>query len=177
PLPVGRIVGIGKKTTAVLNEMGIETIGDLASFDVSVLIERFGVMGARYHQYAHGIHESEVGGRKGMRKSIGHESTFAQDTDDHTLIFQRLDDICQRIHERAVERNLLFKTATIKIRRMDFQTHTHGKTLPFFTNRLQDLRKTVCELTQGHLRRDEKIRLVGVRVSNLKSVNGQRTLV
>jgi len=82
PLPVRKMLWVGEKTATKLNKMGIETISDLASFDVSVLMEKFGVMGARYHKYAHGIYESEVGGRRGMRKSLGHESTFAADTNN-----------------------------------------------------------------------------------------------
>jgi nucleotidyltransferase/DNA polymerase involved in DNA repair len=168
---------VGKKTALRLSKMGVRTIGDLASFDVSVLAGKFGVMGERYHQYAHGIYESEVGGRRGMRKSLGHESTFAEDTSDNDLITKKLDDLCQRIHERTIRHDLLFKTVTVKIRTQNFQTHTRGKTLPFFTNRLPDLHRAVRLLTEGSLRREEKIRLVGIRVSNLKSVDGQRALV
>ncbi len=176
PLPVRKMLWVGKKTESRLNAMGIRTISDLAFFDVSVLVERFGVMGSRYHQYAHGIYESEVGGRKGMRKSMGHERTFSTDTNNYDLIFQRLDDLCQRVHQRAVRRNLLFKTVTVKIRFHNFETHTHGKTLPLFTNRLQDLQKAVKKLAQDYLHGNEKIRLVGVRVSNLKSTSEQGTL-
>lgn len=176
PLPVRRMLWVGKKTESRLNAMGVRTIGDLASFDVSVLVEKFGVMGSRYHQYAHGIYESEVGGRRDMRKSVGHESTFSTDTDNYDLIFQRLNDLCQRVHKRAVRRNLLFKTVTVKIRFQNFETHTHGKTLPLFTNRLQDLQKAVQKLAQDYLHGNEKTRLVGVRVSNLKSTGDQGTL-
>ncbi len=178
PLPVRKMLWIGKKTGRRLNAMGIRTIGDLASFDVPMLVERFGAMGARYHQYAQGIYQSEVGGRRGMRKSLGHERTFSADTDNYGLVFQRLDDLCQRVHQRSVRRNLLFKTVTIKIRFQNFETHTHGKTLPFFTNRLQDLQKAIRKLAQDHLLHgNEKLRLVGVRVSNLKSTGEQETLI
>jgi DNA polymerase IV (DinB-like DNA polymerase) len=176
PLPVRRMLWAGEKTEIRLNELGIRTIGDLASCDVSVLVERFGVMGARYHRYAHGVYESEVGGKRGMRKSVGHESTFAADTNGYDVIFQRLLDLCRRVHEKTVRQNLLFKTVTVKMRYQNFRTHTHGKTLPFFTNRLVDLQKVVRELALEYLSGNERIRLVGVRVSNLKSIDGQKTL-
>jgi DNA polymerase IV (DinB-like DNA polymerase) len=176
PLPVQRMLWIGEKTSMRLKELGIRTIGDLASFDVAVLTERFGVMGARFHQYARGLYASEVGGRRGRRKSIGHESTFATDTSDGNRILQRLDDLGQRVQARADKRGLLFKTVTVKIRDHRFNTHTHGKTLPFYTNRLQDLQKAIRTLTRRYVPGDQKIRLVGVRVSNLKSMAGQRTL-
>ncbi len=176
PLPVRKMLWVGEKTESRLNQLGIRTMGDLASFDVSVLVEKFGVMGSRYHQHAHGVYESEVGGRKRMRKSVGNESTFSIDTNDFDIISQRLRDLCQRVHQRTVRRNLLFKTVTVKIRFKNFETHTHGKTLSLFTNRLQDLQKVVQKLAQDILNENEKVRLVGVRVSNLKSTGEQETL-
>ncbi len=176
PLPVQRMLWIGEKTAMRLKKLGIRTIGDLASVDVSLLTERFGVLGVRFHQHALGISGAKVGGRKGRRKSIGHESTFATDTNNISRIVQRLDDLCQRVHERATKQRLLFKTVTIKIRDQDFNTHTHSKTLPFFTNQLQDLQKATRTLTRSRFQGDQRIRLVGVRVSNLKSIAGQRTL-
>jgi DNA polymerase-4 len=62
------------------------------------------------------------------------------------------------------------------IRYENFETHTHSKTLPFITNRLQDLKKTAKELIQAYLKPERKIRLVGVRVSNLISAEKQKTL-
>ncbi len=176
PLPVRRMLWIGEKTENKLKKMGIHTIGDLATFDVSVLVEKFGVMGRRYHQWAHGEYNSDVGNRKGMRKSMGHESTFSLNTEDHTLISKKINEICQRICERAHRYKVLFKTITIKTRYEDYETYTHGKTLPIYTNNLNDLQKAARELSQNYLQTNKKIRLVGVRVSNLKSSKGQETL-
>ncbi|UCE29198.1 MAG: DNA polymerase IV [Candidatus Bathyarchaeota archaeon] len=176
PLPVQRMIGIGEKTATRLNQMGVSTIGDLASFNASVLVERFGVMGTRYHQFAHGAYESEVVGKRRARKSLGHESTFEIDTSNHGFVLQRLFKLCRKVHERAIRRSLLFRTVTVKMRHQNFRTHTHGKTLPFSTNRLENLWKVVQELAQDNLSGYEKIRLVGVRVSNLRPTDGQTTL-
>jgi DNA polymerase IV (DinB-like DNA polymerase) len=43
PLRVRRMLWIGEKTERRLNAMGIKTIGDLARFDVRLLVGRFGV--------------------------------------------------------------------------------------------------------------------------------------
>lgn len=176
PLPVRRMLWIGEKTEGRLNAMGIKTIGDLARFDVRLLVDRFGVMGRRYHEWARGIYESEVseGGR--VRKSLGHESTFAVNTGERDVVLKRLDDICHRIHERIVKRNLFFKTVTVKIRYGDFDTHTHGKTLQIYTCQFEELRKIAQELIQRYTEGNEKVRLIGVRVSNLRSSQGQGVL-
>lgn len=175
PLPVRRLLWVGRKTESKLREMGIRTIGDLAASDVSLLTERFGVMGRRYHLFARGLYESEVNGRRGRVKSVGKETTFGSNTDDYELILKTLDNISERIHNRLDGRELLFKTVTFKIRYENFQTCTHGKTLPRFTNRLSDLRKTTRQLLQNYLQ-NKAVRLVGIRVSNLTSLKGQTTL-
>jgi nucleotidyltransferase/DNA polymerase involved in DNA repair len=42
---------------------------------------------------------------------------------------------------------------------------------------LEELKKTSKELLEAYLKRDRKIRLIGVRVSNFTSAEKQRTLV
>jgi len=175
PLPVRRLLWVGKKTGRKLNEMGIKTIGDLATFDVSVLTDRFGVMGVQYHFSAQGIDNSEVAERD-VVKSVGREVTFEEDTSDFGVVFKTLDKLSQEIHDEVVERKLLFKTVTIKIRYENFETHTHGKTLSFFTNSLQSLQKAAIELIQPYLAKNRKVRLVGLRASTLTSNKEQRTL-
>jgi DNA polymerase IV (DinB-like DNA polymerase) len=176
PLPVRKMLWIGEKTEQKLNNMGIRTIGDLARSDVSMLVDRFGVMGRRYNQWAHGAYASEVSPGRGTRKSLGHESTFAEDTRERDVVLERLEDICQRIHERAVKRNMLFKTVTVKIRYDTFETHTHATTLPFHTSQLTELRKTTEELFRRYVQMNKRIRLIGLRISNLKSAEGQKIL-
>ncbi len=175
PLSVRKLLWVGKKTEHKLNEMGIRTIGDLAAFDVSELVEKFGVMGKQYHLSARGIDESEVSER-GEIKSVGRETTFETNTDDYDLVLKTLEELALKVHKEVSEREMLFKTVTIKIRYGNFETHTHGKTFASFTNRLQDLQKAARELAQAYLRENRMIRLVGVRVSSLTSRKGQRTL-
>jgi len=176
PLPVRRLLWVGKKTETQMVEMGIRTIGDIAVYDTVKLIEKFGSMGLRYYKFARGIYESEVGGRRGMVKSVGHETTFGENTDEINVIDNRLHDICERVHKRIVERGILFKTVTLKIRYSNFRTNTHAKTLTSFTKRLKDLENAVHLLIQQYLDRNNKIRLLGVRVTNLISNSGQATL-
>jgi DNA polymerase IV (archaeal DinB-like DNA polymerase) len=88
-----------------------------------------------------------------------------------------LDALCEDVLKETVNQHLLFKTVTVKIRYQGFETHTRSKTLPFLTNRLGDLQKTANELLFANLRKDRKVRLIGVRVSSLVSGEKQRTLV
>jgi nucleotidyltransferase/DNA polymerase involved in DNA repair len=156
--------------------MGVETIGDLARFDPSVLTEKFGVMGMQMYLSAHGIDNSEVEQRTGV-KSISHETTFEEDTDDSNVVLTALDALSEDVAKETADQQLFFKTVTIKVRFENFETHTTSRTLPFMTNRPQDLRKTARELLQAYLGRGRRIRLIGVRVSSFVSGEKQRTLV
>jgi DNA polymerase IV (DinB-like DNA polymerase) len=176
PLDVDKLLWVGKKTTRKLNQMGIKTISDLARYDPSVLVEKFGVIGTQLYLYAQGIDRSEVGLR-GPVKSIGRNVTFEKDTSDWTLVFQTLDKLCEEIYNEVKEQNFLFKTVTITVRYENFETHTRSKTLPFLTNKLSDFEKAAHELMQPYLRPERKIRLIGARVSNLVSGEKQTTLI
>ncbi len=175
PLPVRKLLWVGKKTERAMKEMGIKTIGDLAAFDVSILAEKFGVMGMQYHLSARGIDKSEVAQRS-EAKSVGREVTYEEDTAEINLIHGMLHSLAQEICTELAKRQLLFKTVTIKIRYGNFETHTRCKTLRYYTNDLNDLQKTAIDLIQPFLSKERKIRLVGLRTSNFTSSKGQKTL-
>jgi len=176
PLPVRKLLWVGRKTEAKLKEMGINTIGDLARYDPTALPEKFGVMGTHMHLMARGIDRSEVEPRTEV-KSISHETTFEEDTDDANTVLEALDKLSEEVSREVLNQRLFFKTVTIKVRYENFETHTRGKTLAFMTNRSQDLKKTARELLQDYLRQDRKVRLIGVRVSSFISGEKQKTLV
>jgi len=175
PLPVRRLLWVGRKTEQKLKASGIATIGDLARHDPAVLTETFGVMGTQIYLMAHGIDKSEVEER-GEMKSISRETTFEEDTSNIDLILNTLDRLSEEVHKDVSRQNLYFKTVTVKVRYENFETHTHSKTLPLITNQLQDIKKASKELLQVYLRPDRKIRLIGARLSNFVSAEKQRTL-
>ncbi len=45
PLPVRKLLWVGRKTEAKLKELGVNTIGDLARYDPTALSSMFGVAG------------------------------------------------------------------------------------------------------------------------------------
>ena len=176
PLPARRLLWVGRKTEAKLKKMGINTIGDLASFDPTVLAEVFGVMGTQMHLMAHGIDRSEVEARTEV-KSISHETTFEEDTDDAEVILKALYALATEISKEVKVQKLFFKTITVKLRYENFETHTYSKTLAFMTDRLEDLQNTSIKLLRTYLKQGRKIRLIGVRVSNFVKGEKQKTLV
>ena len=169
PLRVRKLLWVGKKTEERLNRLGIKTIGDLAKFDLSILVKKFGAAGNQLHLLAQGLDNSEVHERR-ERKSMSREITFEEDISDLTFILETLDVISKDLHQELLASKFTFKTVTAKIRYKNFETYTHAKTLPFFTDRRKDIMKRARDLVQDFLIPERKIRLIGVRLSNLSSL-------
>jgi DNA polymerase IV (DinB-like DNA polymerase) len=176
PLPVRRLLWVGRKTETKLKNMGVNTIGDLARYDPIMLAEAFGVMGTQMHLYARGIDQSEVQARTEV-KSMSHETTFEKDTDDAEAVTKALDMLAAEVAKEVTGQKLFFKTITIKVRYENFETHTRSKTLPYITNRQQDLQKTARQMLNPYLNSNHKIRLIGVRVSSFVKGEKQKTLI
>jgi DNA polymerase IV (DinB-like DNA polymerase) len=165
PLDVRKIPGVGAKTEQALLELKIETVKDLASMKPEVLTKLFGTWGARLHEFANGIDNREVI-EEYETKSIGRDTTFDRDMDDEEKILRVLDELAEEVHADVVANGFKFKTITVRIRYEHFDTHTSAKSLPFHTNDLDILRNNAKRLIAPFLR-GKKVRLIGVRVSNL----------
>jgi nucleotidyltransferase/DNA polymerase involved in DNA repair len=168
PLDVGLIWGVGAKTKEVLSKMGINTIGDLASRSKDSLIGLFGKNGIWFWEVSHGIDESEVVAER-EAKSVSNEFTFEEDTADQRLVEKELAALSELVADRLREDKIKARTITLKIRLEGFQTYTRSTTLPEPTNFTEDLIKTIQKLYRDFETKERKVRLVGVRASNLSS--------
>jgi DNA polymerase IV (DinB-like DNA polymerase) len=166
PLKVRALPGVGPKTERRLRELKIETISDLAKASPEMLTRLFGVWGARLHDFAQGIDYSEVK-EEYETKSIGREVTFERDLEDGDLILSALDELAGEVHREVIGNAFQFKTITIKVRYQHFDTHTRAKSLLFPTNNLEILKNNARRLIAPFLRGNKRIRLIGIRVSNL----------
>ena len=175
PLPVDSLWGVGRKTAKIFGGMGIKTVGDLSKTDPAVLLARLGKSGIWLYNAARGIDYSEVI-EEWEPKSVGRETTFEKDTDDWLMVFSALSNLAKAVHDEVMDSKYSFRTVEIKIRYEDFETHTHSKTLKFRTDSSDVLSSTSKALLEPFLYSDKKIRLIGVRVSNLARGEKQKTL-
>jgi len=99
PLPVRKLLWVGRKTEAKLKALGVNTVGDLARFDPAALSSMFGVMGLQMYLMAKGLDRSEVEERVGV-KSVSHETTFEEDTADSGIVLQALGGLCEDVSKK-----------------------------------------------------------------------------
>jgi len=174
PLPVGKISGVGPKTTKLLNDAGIQTIGQLRRIPAKKLTDTFGKGGVWLWAIANGIEEAPVEERP-LRKSVSVEQTFERDVQNKAVVREALDALTREVHERLRGERLLFRTVSIKIRFEGFQTFTRDKTHTGFVDDLSVIQDYVRLLFQEFASNRKRIRLVGVKVSDLKPVEGKQT--
>jgi len=169
PMPVRKIPGIGKKAEAVLFEMGIRTIRDLAAFDIQVLITRFGRSAIALKEIAAGIDTSEVKERDCV-KSVSRETTFAHDTSDMQLIIATINALVEDVCRNLTEETLHCKTVTVKVRYQGFITKTKARTLQHYTSDPATIRSCTFSLVHDILD-GRKIRLLGIRLSSFDTLD------
>ena len=79
PLPISAIWGVGPKTRKKLNDLGIETVGELGRVSEGTLVARLGESaGKQLWRLARGIDDRDLIVEQ-ESKSIGHEETFPHD--------------------------------------------------------------------------------------------------
>ncbi|HEX4920774.1 MAG TPA: DNA polymerase IV [Candidatus Bathyarchaeia archaeon] len=174
PLPVSKISGVGKKTTELLEENGIQTIGQLSKVPAKRLTDLFGKGGVWLWGIANGIEEAPVEER-GLRKSISVEQTFEQDIQNKQVVREALESLVLEVHQRLVAERLLFRTVSIKVRFEGFQTFTRDKTHTGYVDDQGVVREYVTLLFREFEKDRRRIRLVGVKLHDLKPAQGKQT--
>jgi DNA polymerase IV (archaeal DinB-like DNA polymerase) len=166
PLPVKKIPGVGKKAEALLLELGIRTIGDLAAADIQVLLCRFGRGAVHLHELALGNDMGELEEYDGV-KSVSRETTFETDVDDPDLLIASLGSLAAAVHQSLAEEHLRCRTITVKLRYQGFETRTKSRTLPHNTGEPEPIR-TSSQALLREMYDGRKVRLIGIRLSSFE---------
>jgi len=169
PLAARRINGIGPKSSAKLEALGIVTIADLAAADPAWLVEHFGrAHGAFMHDAAHGRDERDVITMM-EPKSISRETTFERDLSvsrDREELSRVFTELCTGVSEDLQRKGYLGKTIGLKLRYDNFKTVTRDRTLDWPTDDPRAIRRAAGECLK-RVALDRRIRLLGVRVGAL----------
>ena len=167
PLPIRVIWGIGPRTAERLSEHGIETCGQLAVADESILRASFGRQAGGLIRRARGIDERTVQTARGPAKSISQEWTFSKDINDPVVLQEQLQKMCQRVAHSLQRKNFIAQTVTVKFRWADFTTFTRQKSVNVGIDHEEDILRLATILWKENWTESQHIRLLGVGVSNL----------
>lgn len=175
-LEIRKFFGVGKVTEKKMHALGIYTGADLKRLNEVELQTEFGSSGAYYHRVARGIDDRPVRSHR-VRKSIGKETTFEGNITDKAEIWQTLLGIAERLESTLDAKKLLAKTVTLKVKYSDFQLNTRSKTGALGLATKQEISDVLPELLRKTDVGKRPIRLIGITLANLHSVDQGDSLV
>jgi DNA polymerase IV (DinB-like DNA polymerase) len=178
PLPVDRLIGVGRKTANKMNELSIKTIEDLSRIDVQRLVEVFGKASGVYFCNASKGIDNEPVKEAGDAVSISRIATLKQDTRDLVLILNKTDELIGEIYNELVQKNLTFKQVSIMAIMTDLSIRSRSTTMEQTTRAPDVSKRVVRALLEKFLSEvDLEVRRVGIKVSQLvKEEKNQKQL-
>ncbi len=172
PLPSRAISGIGSKTEAFLESIGVKTIGDLQKLPGQDLVKYFGKTGVWLWGVANGFEQIEV--KERPMRSLGAEHTFEKDIEDKDELLSKLEELVDRLHARVMSANVKFRVVGIRIRFTHFQTFSRENTLPTFTDERGVILSEAKNLLREFEEKKDKVRLIGVYVSGFRTEDEEK---
>lgn len=165
-LEIGSFHGIGQATEEKMKAIGIQTGRDLKQWSEYDLVDKFGKTGRYYYRIVRGIDPREVRPRR-IRKSIGKERTFSEDTGDINWIRSFLSELSEMVSASLRKKHAAGKTVTLKVRYDDFETITRSTSFGQYISRPEEIAEAAGRLLEQTEAGRRNIRLLGITLSNL----------
>jgi len=163
-LPVEKVPGAGKRTVALLRELGIRTLGDVRQYPAQALANKLGQAGERLYALAWGRDASEVSAEADEAKSISSETTLEKDTTDpafvHACFLAQADEVAAQLRRKG----FFAGRVIIKLTFADFRRITRQTTLSRPTHLSGRIYEEAVALFEKEWR-GQRIRLVGLGCS------------
>jgi len=171
PLPAETIMGVGRATKRKLNDMGIETIGELAATNPDYLKRRFGKIGTVLYAFANGIDSTPIRmqGTGPPLKSVGNSTTTKRDMlcdkDVRIVLMTLAESVGMRLREEGIKGYVV----EISLRGADLSWLIHQRKIKRPTDITLDILEVGYELYKEV--RILPLRSIGLRVATLVPAN------
>jgi DNA polymerase-4 len=174
-LPVSELFYVGRATTKTLLKLGIQTIGELAKADVSMLRAHMKSHGELIWCFANGIDVSAIEPQPPANKGYGNSTTISFDVDDPSVAKLVLLSLCETVCARLRKDNVIASVVSISI--VDFEFHWESHQIKLFTatNLTNEVHKAACRLFD-ELWDGTPIRKLGVHTSMVRENDHVRQL-
>ena len=174
--PLTKIWGIGERTAAKLNAMGIYTMGDLANSNKEYIHDHFGIIGDQLVDHANGIDESDIHETyipKSNSVSLG-QVLFKDFNRKNavTIIREMCDDLSQRLRKEEKMSELV--SLYIGYSKDTMGGFSRQMSLLHPTDDTEELFKALMEIYDEYIE-DYPIRRIGISFGKL-SVSGYKQM-
>ena len=173
-LPVEDLLYVGRSTKNKLNNLTIKTIGDLANFDLKLLIMHLGKWGEVLHSFARGEDLAEVKKCSDFDeiKSVGNSLTYyrdiTNDEDVETLLLLLSESVVARMLEYGYE---YARTVSLVVTTNNLTSFSRMITMDEPTHLSSEIASFAMQLFKKHFNWSSGlVRGLGVSVSNFTNV-------
>lgn len=168
PLVTNEIIGVGKSTFKILEEMNLKTIGELANCDISLLKQKLGKHGKILWKRVNGIDDEIVDANMYITspKSIGNGKTFRNDLTKINDIRSAFQNLTYEISNKLKKHRLEAKNIQIVIRDNQFNDKQLQCELPTITSSSLIITNTAMDLFKKY-KWNKPIRALTIRAINL----------
>jgi len=158
-----------------LQQLKLDTLGDLQQVEESLLIQHFGKYGRQLYLYGQGIDHRPVEANR-QRQQISKEITF-----DRDLSLQECNSywpiLVEKVWQSLINKNLVACGISLKLRLKNFQTLQHSKSFRLPLRSVLEFAQAVELLLQEmHIDENSLFRLVGVGVYQLQQAQQENQL-
>ena len=130
PLPVSRLWGVGPVTKRKLNELGIETIGDIANTPYDSLVAMLGRGAAGHLGALANNQDPRPVSTTRKAKSVGAQSAMRAQIRTLEELKPMLHRLIDKVAARLRRKNRTARTITIRVRFGDLSSVTRSATMP-----------------------------------------------
>ena len=178
-LPVRKVSGVGRVSEQMLKALGILSCGDLFSKRDILYLLHSPVSFRSLIEISLGLGATHLENDR-ERKSISTETTFSEINQPWEL-YNKCMELSHMLAEDVQKENLAGKTVTIKLKTVNFETKTRAVSVPNAISAADEIFAKAKELLENEIKsclpKPLRLRLMGVRLSNLKQINELRKVV
>lgn len=176
-MPIQELCGIGRRLGRQLHDFGVLTCGQLSRFPLAILRKKYGVIGDRLHAMARGIDPSPVipVEKSAPIKSVGHSRTLQDNLEDREALCAFLLQLSEMVGRRARRYQVSGRVISLTLRYADFSTLSRQQAQAEYLNDSEGIYRASVRILDG-LAIDQPVRLLGVRLSDLRFKDGQLPL-
>ncbi len=165
-LPIDALWGVGPVTAKKLRDAGMTRLVDVRTRSEAELSQVVGTFARTLHRLAHGEDDRPVEPHR-ERKSVGSETTFAQDLLARDRIADEVKTLAKECTDWLARHKLFAKTVTLKVRYDNFQTITRSETASRPASDEESLLRRAVALLDKTEAGQRPIRLLGVSLHGL----------
>ena len=172
-LPVEELLYVGRATKKKLNNLTIQTIGQLANFDVNLLKNHLGKWGEVLYSYARGEDSGEVKRYEDEDeiKSVGNSLTYYRDIsldeDVEALLLLLAESVTSRMQDYGFN---YARTVSLVVTTNDLRSFSRMITINHPTNLSSEIASYAMQLFHKHYNwSNGLVRGLGIAVSNFTS--------